>query len=192
MENQPYKKLLKFYGDHGKITGILIINQILTVLTLGIYYPWARASYMQYVYNETEYIDTRFVFHGTGKEMFIGFLKAIGVLIVMYGILFGCFFSGVGIIMLLGILLFFTAILLLAPIAIHGSLRYRLSRTSWRGIHFGYRGNLKEFIKLYLTHGLLTVITFGIYSSWFTVEVRKYVFNTCVLETFNLILKAQV
>ena len=61
------------------------------------------------------------------------------------------------------------------PLAIHGSARYRLSRTSWRGIHFGYRGDRKELMKLFVKGVLLSIVTFGIYSFWLAIEIRKYV-----------------
>ena len=175
MENTEFKKLLKFNGDHGQLIGLRIINNILTALTLGIYYPWARAAYLKYIYGETEYMGTPFIFHGTGKEMFIGFIKAIGIIVGLYVLLLVCIFSQVIALVLLGILVFYVAILVLIPIAIHGSNKYRLSRTSWRGIHFGYRGDLKEFLKLYLLEMLLTAVTLGIYASWMHVKVSKYI-----------------
>ncbi len=175
MENATFKKSLTFHGDHGKAVGMVIINYILTLITLGFYYPWAKASYLQYVYGESEYIDTRFVFHGTGKEMFIGFLKAIGVLILLVGFFALMMASGVGILMVIGGLVFYAALFIIMPLAIHGSNKYRLSRTSWRGIHFGYRGDLKEFVKLFLKEIVLVLLTFGIYSSWFHVTMRKYI-----------------
>ncbi|MBL7937688.1 MAG: DUF898 family protein, partial [Bacteroidia bacterium] len=109
------------------------------------------------------------------KEMFIGFIKAIGLLMGLYILLLLCVFSKIVVLMVVGILLFYIAILLLIPIAIHGSNKYRLSRTSWRGIHFGYRGNLGEFIKLYLLEGFLTIVTFGIYSAWMEVKITRYI-----------------
>lgn len=175
MENKEFKKLLKFNGDHSQLIGLRIINNLLTVLTLGFYYPWARASYLKYIYGETEFMNTSFIFHGTGKEMFIGFIKAIGLLMGLYILLLLCVFSKIVVLMVVGILLFYIAILLLIPIAIHGSNKYRLSRTSWRGIHFGYRGNLGEFIKLYLLEGFLTIVTFGIYSAWMEVKITRYI-----------------
>ncbi|WP_410482280.1 DUF898 family protein [Riemerella anatipestifer] len=56
---------------------------------------------------------------------------------------------------------------MIIPFAIHGSFRYRMSRTSYRGIRFGYRGNRKEFIKKFLKWTLFTIVTFGIYAAWF-------------------------
>ena len=173
--NREFRKLLKFDGDHSTLVGLRILNNILKVITLGLYYPWARASILEYMYGETEYMGTRFVFHGTGKEMFKGFIKAIGIIVLLYVFFILCGLTGSVVAAMFGLLVYLVGILLLIPIAIHGSQRYRLSRTSWRGIHFGYRGDMKEFIKLYLGHGFLTLITFGIYGAWFRVKVREYV-----------------
>jgi uncharacterized membrane protein YjgN (DUF898 family) len=38
---------LEFKGEGSAFFGILIVNWILTVLTLGFYYPWARAKQLQ-------------------------------------------------------------------------------------------------------------------------------------------------
>lgn len=175
MENTQFKKLLKFNGDHAQLIGLRIMNNILTVLSLGLYYPWAKTAYLKYLYGETEFMESRFTFHGTGKEVFVGFLKAMGLIIGMYIILIVCVMSQSVMAMLTAGILFILIMLLLVPIAIHGSNRYRLSRTSWRGIHFGYRGNLNEFIKLYLVETLLTMVTFGIYASWMQTKIISYI-----------------
>lgn len=175
MENNEYTKLLKFNGDNAKAIGLIIINQILTIITIGIYYPWAKAAYLKYVYGESEYMESRFEFHGTGKEMFKGFIKAVAFIIVVYGVLIACMLSLNKPLMVFGYLFFLTAIILVIPIAIHGSNKYRLSRSSWRAIHFGYRGDLKEFTKLFLKEIGLTLVTFGIYSAWMHASLRKYI-----------------
>jgi uncharacterized membrane protein YjgN (DUF898 family) len=125
METTAFKKLLKFNGDHGQLIGLRILNNILTALTLGIYYPWARAAYLKYVYGETEYLGTRFVFHGTGKEMFIGFIKAIGVVYGLYAFFFLCKLSQVPFLTIFSLIIVYVAFLFLIPIAIHGSNKYR-------------------------------------------------------------------
>jgi uncharacterized membrane protein YjgN (DUF898 family) len=177
-QNNEYRKSLTFYGDHAKAVGLVIINQILTVVTLGMYYPWAKASQLKYVYAESEYLDSRFEFHGTGKEMFLGFIKALAVIIILYAAFFAVSYYGValGIGFVIGAsLLFYAIIIALIPIAVHGSNKYRLSRSSWRGIHFGYRGELKEFAQLFFKEVILTIVTLGIYSAWMHVSVRKYI-----------------
>jgi len=174
---QTYSRQITFYGEGAKLFGIYIVNLLLTIITLGLYYPWAKASVLRYVYQETEFEGSRFAFHGTGREMFKGFIKAIGIFIVLYALLILAIFTKNNVIISFGFLFFYAAILLLVPIAIHGSLKYRMSRTSWRGIHFGYRGDLKEFIQQFVIGGLLTIATLGIYSFWFTINLRRYIFG---------------
>jgi uncharacterized membrane protein YjgN (DUF898 family) len=167
----------RFHGSGSKLFGIFFLNLIFIVLTLGIYYPWARAKLLQYLYGETELEGSRFQFHGTGKEIFWGFVKAIALLALLYAILTVFQFSAIEWVKVVSIILYFVAFLALIPFAIHGSLRYRLSRTSYKGIHFGYRGKLRELYWLMWKGLFLSAITLGIYTPWFTVSLRKYIIN---------------
>lgn len=177
MEKTDYHKLLKFHGDHNELVSLRILNNILQVFTLGLYYPWARAKTLRYMYGETEYLDTRFVFHGTGKEIFKGFIKAVLILLALYAVLIVTGMSDNTVLVVIGFLIFVIGLTALIPLAIHGSNRYRLSRTSWRGIHFGYRGKLNELYRVYITNSLLTLLTLGLYSAWFQVELKKYIYG---------------
>lgn len=166
---------LHFHGQGGKLFSIFLVNMILTVLTLGIYYPWARVAVMRYMYQETELDGSRFMFHGTGKELFLGFIKAL-LIFGSLNLLFILLLSTEDLILtIIGFLMFYSSMMTLIPIAIHGAASYRLSRTSWRGIHFGYRGSRSELMRRFHLDALLTLVTLGIYSAWLTVHVRRYV-----------------
>jgi len=78
---------------------------------------------------------------------------------------------------ILGLILFYLGIFAIMPLAIHGSYRYRMSRTSWRGIRFGYRGDRNDFVKSFFTWFLFLIITIGIYGAWFTVNLRNYLIS---------------
>ena len=198
------KHQLKFYGDGGKLFGIYIVNLLLTMVTLGFYYPWAKATKLQYMYQETEFAGSRFAFLGTGKEMFKGFIKAVIIFMVLYALILIPAFMHKPEYIIVGAILFYIGFIVLIPIAIHGSMRYRMSRTTWRGIHFGYRGNRNELVKEFIKGVLLTAVTIGLYGSWFTVKLRKYVignirlgnlkfsYNADGLEYFVLNLKGLV
>ena len=165
---------LAFKGKGGDLFVVLIVNMLLTFITLGLYYPWAKARKLSWYYEHTELDGHPFHFHGTGSEMFRGFIKAIALLLLIYGTyIVGVLMNEVTIV-LVGILVMFVGLLAFIPLVIHGSLRYRSSRSSWRGIHFGYRGQLRELYRICLRDGLLTLITLGIYASWFTINVRRY------------------
>lgn len=165
---------VEFHGKGSDFFGIIIVNWLLTVVTLGFYYPWAKANKLKYLYGETSLNGDRFAFHGTGKEMFKGFIKAIVFFILIYVLLFVFVFLKMP---WLGILFFYGGILAILPLAIHGSYRYRMSRTSWRGIRFGYRGNRNELIMNFFKWVFFTIITLGFYASWFSMNLRSYLLS---------------
>ncbi len=173
---QTPTRSLTFQGEGQKLFGIYIINLLLTLLTLGLYYPWARAALLQFYYRETELDGSRFTFHGTGKEMFKGFIKAL----LIFGVIYGQFYFFLQVMpryAWIGIILFYVGFLGILPYVFVGSMRYRLSRSSYRGIHFGFRGNVKGFMKMFYRDVFFTVLTFGIYGAWLTVHIRKYMID---------------
>lgn len=174
-KDMPFERELQFHGKGSKLFGIFIVNFLLIIITLGLYYPWAKAALLRYYYQETEFAGSRFTFHGTGKEMFIGFIKVVGMMIavmVFVGLLAATEIPALAIAGVLFMYAFFIGII---PFAMHGFLRYRTSRTSWRGIHGGYRGDLRTLVGIYFKGLLLTIVTFGIYGPWFAVTLRSYV-----------------
>lgn len=154
---------------------IFFKNVLFTLFTLGLYYPWAKVETLKYFYQTTDFKESRFVFHGTGNEIFKGFIKVYLLIIILYAFLIISTQSGDTTLSAIALLLFYAVLLLIMPLAIHGAVRYRASRTSWRGIHFKYLGDRKDMLKLFFKGFLLTIVTFGIYSSWFQVNIRKYV-----------------
>ena len=155
IEKQP--RSISFTGNGAALFGILVVNILLMIVTLGFYYPWAKARKLRYLFAETEFDSNRFTFHGTGKEMFMGFLKAVLLFVVVYGCFIGGLLSRNPFLLFVSPILFIAAILFITPMAIHGSMRYRMSRTSWRGIHFGYRGNRGELTSKFVGGVLLTI-----------------------------------
>jgi len=174
MENKPSPNLysLSFTGKGIELFRIQIVNAILTIITLGLYYPWAKAAKLQYLYSQTVFEDHPLAFTGTGKEMFKGFVKAIIFLIVGYGLFLFLLYIKQP---LIGILFFYLFLFAILPIAIHGSYKYRMAKTVWRGIRFGYVGKRKELFFLFIKGIFFTIITLGFYGAWFTIDLRRYV-----------------
>lgn len=175
METQLTHKPIDFHGKGSRLFSIQIINLLLTAITLGFYYPWARAAKMQYMYSQTEFFGNRFQFHGTGKEMFKGYIKALCILLVLFIVLFAGTLHYIN--PFIGLVIFYTGIILVTPLAIYGAVKYRTSRSSWRGIHFGYRGTRRNLFNKYYKGIVLSLITFGLYSPWFINNLRKEVIN---------------
>ncbi len=176
-EKHLEKTSIKYVGKGAEFAIIYFKNIILTILTLGLYYPWAKVEILKYHYQSTALDNSRFSFNGTGKEVFRGFIKVYIILISLYGFLFYSMQTQNEVLMFSAIGIFYLFLLLVVPFAIHGAVRYRSSRSSWRGIHFKYLGDRVEFFWLYIKGVLLTLVTIGIYGAWFQVDIRKYIFS---------------
>lgn len=177
---------ISFTGKGSEYFGIWFVNCLLTVLTLGVYHAWARARAIQYLSSKTVLEGDSFTYHGTGKQIFVGYLK----LIVIFAALYAVYTVGVVLkstsLILIGAGILFVGLMLVMPLAIHGAMRFRLSRTSWRGIHMGYRGSKTELFWLYLKGAALSVVTLGVYSSWFEVKLNAYVYGNARLGNVKL------
>ena len=167
---------LRFHRNGSSLFGIFVINVLLTLLTLGVYYFWGKAKIRRYMHSQTELHNSRFSNHTTGGELCIGWIKAI-ILIVTIVLIseIPSFFwedmthEWITLFAFYGLLLF-----VFLPLAIVGSLRFRLSRTSYRGIRFSFRGNSKTFFKIYYTGLLKTIFTLGLYYPYFETEIRQF------------------
>lgn len=168
---------LGFRGSGATLFGIHIVNVFLTLLTLGVYYFWGKVRVRNYLFSQTEFAGDRFGYHGIGRELFIGFLKAL----LLFGIpvaalnLAPAFLSGPWV-QTIAVILIYVLGLIFVPVAMVGTRRYRLSRTSWRGIRFSFRGRLVEFVRLFVAGTLLTMVTLGLYYPIFA--ARRYGFLT--------------
>jgi uncharacterized membrane protein YjgN (DUF898 family) len=167
---------LRFLGEGGELFGIFVVNVLLTLLTLGIYSFWAKVRTRRYLWGQTEFAGDRFGFHGTGRELFIGWLKAValfgGLVLItetILPLLWDSPLAGP-----LGELLLAIGFVALLPLAIIGSMRYRLSRTSWRGIRFSFHGEYRELLGVLLRSFLLTGLTLGLYLPFYQTNLRRF------------------
>ena len=166
---------LKFEGKGSELFGIFIDNFFLNLLTLGIYYPWAKAKQLRYYYSSTSINNSDFQFSGTGKEMFFGLAKALAVLFFL-NFAYEAIMAGMVMdwMLLLGGMLYFLFFWLLIVIASVGAKRYRMSRTSWRGIRFRFEGTFKETSMLIAKGWLMSILTLGLYYPYYRNRFQAY------------------
>lgn len=168
---------LFFHGSVGSLFGIQIVNIVLSLLTLGVYSFWGRVKVRKYLMSQTQFEGNRFAYHGTGKELLISFLKALivfGVPIGMVAVIRGLSNGGI-LFKTAATIVFFCIFMVLIPFATVAMRRYRLSRVSWHGVRFSFRGPAWDFIKLFSGGSLLTLITLGLYYPIFI--TKKHAFN---------------
>jgi uncharacterized membrane protein YjgN (DUF898 family) len=173
----------RFHGDGGSLFFLHLKNILLTIITFGIYTFWAKTEVRKYLYGQLSLGGDRFQYHGTGGELFKGWLKAAGIYIVLsFGAQFIAAAIGVGmddmyVPLVAAAVLALSVLFFLIPLALLGTRRYRLSRSSWRGIRFSFRGKLGEIVKLYGPGSLLTLFTLGLYFPVFEMRMRTYLVN---------------
>jgi uncharacterized membrane protein YjgN (DUF898 family) len=168
--------LLRFHGSGGELFGIFVVNVLLTLLTLGVYSFWAKVKTRQYLWGQTEFAGDRFSFHGTGRELFIGWLKAValfGGLVIITRMLLPAFWDNPNA-DAAGQILLAVGFVILLPLAIIGSMRYRLSRTSWRGVRFNFHGGYRELLGIMLRSFLLMGLTLGLYLPYYQTNLRRF------------------
>ena len=139
-EDQGYTAF-EFEGRWQEYAPIAFTNLLLAIVTLGIYRFWGKARTRRYLWSRTRFIDDRLEWMGTGMELFKGAIMALLLVVLpLFGLQLlaqslaarGQFALG-GLISVVQII----AVLLLVGVAMFRSLRYRLSRTYWRGIRGG-------------------------------------------------------
>ena len=169
------KDYFSFKGEGSQLLLIYLKNIFLSLFTLGLYIPWAIVNTAQYVYEHIEFKERRFAYTGTGKEIFKGFIMAILILIGAGLVIYLVNTLGSPMLSSLVIMLLYIGYIVAIPYILHKALKYDYANTTYAGIRFGYRGQLEEFIKLFLKGLFLTLVTLGIYGAWFTVEIKKYI-----------------
>jgi uncharacterized membrane protein YjgN (DUF898 family) len=142
---------LVYDGRLGELYKIFIVNVLLGLVTLGIYRFWGKTRMRRYLWSHLGYDGDRFEYTGTGGELFRGFLVVAAVLFVvglgMTGaqIALEVMFSDnpmMGVVVMQGsTFLLYVVFAYLAMVGQYMALRYRLTRSRWRGIRGGLAGS---------------------------------------------------
>jgi len=136
-----YVSDFEFDGNWREFAAIALPNLILTIATLGIYRFWATTRVRRYLWSRTTFMGDRLEWAGTGREMFRSGVAAVLVvlvplaianLLIRYLIVHKHTVAGQAL-SLVVLALFY----MLVGLAVFRGLRYRLSRTHWRGIRGG-------------------------------------------------------
>jgi len=176
VQSRPLTHRFAFHGDGASFFGIHLVTMFLSALTLGIYSFWGRVKIRRFLYSQTEFAGERFAYHGTGMELLKGWARASFLLGAVLGLNSLLFFlwddpASAWITQLIPLAL----VVMLAPLAIVGTLRYRFSRTSWQGIRFSFRGRVLDFAKVFVPAAVLNVVTLGLYFPFFLARILPYI-----------------
>jgi uncharacterized membrane protein YjgN (DUF898 family) len=125
---------IRFTGSGSEYFRIWIVNLLLTLVTLTLYLPFARARRMAYFQNNTFVGEDPLGFHADPWKMFRGYL-----VVAVFGVAYWAvtnFYPTFGWIALL-------VFMALWPLLWRASLQFRLRNTSWRGVRLAFMGDSK-------------------------------------------------
>ena len=126
---------LRFVGSGSEYFRIWIVNLLLTLVTVGLYYPFAKVRRLRYFHNATEVGGAPLSFHADPWKMFRGYVL-VALMLAAY--------SGAGHVSATAGLIAFVIVAALWPALWHSSMRFRLANTGWRGLRFRYTGTRKQ------------------------------------------------
>lgn len=133
LPDEPYQYDFYFYGTGTEYFKIWIVNLVLTILTLGIYSPWAKVRRLRYFYGNTELNDEPFDFTANPKRILLGRLIALGVYVAISVLgQFSPIIATIG-----GFL-----ILALFPWLMRSTLRFRARNSQYKNVRFAFMGSL--------------------------------------------------
>ncbi|GAA5531653.1 YjgN family protein [Deinococcus aluminii] len=158
---------LTFTGQAGEYFRLWIVNTALSIVTLGVYLPWARVRQRQYFYGHTWLDGQNFEYNANPVALLRGYL-IVGAFFLTYSVTAN-FDSTLWIAGGIGVLFFG-----LYPWLVMKSLRFVAASTTYRGLRFRYHGKAGG---AYLAYGLANIaalLTGGLALPWAWFMQRRY------------------
>jgi uncharacterized membrane protein YjgN (DUF898 family) len=147
-----------FTGTGGQLFGEVFVGMLLTIVTVGIYSPWFICKIIGFFYNNTVIsVDgskaLTLKFTGTGGDLFVTFI--VGYLLT---------------IVTLGIYQFWFQVNLMK--FTYGNTEVSTQNGSRFRVNFNGTGG--ELFGIHLVGIIVSIVTLGIYSFWFSVNLIKF------------------
>jgi uncharacterized membrane protein YjgN (DUF898 family) len=154
----PTGGIIHFRGQARRFWQLLAHGATLLTCTLGIYRFWLTTDIRRFLWANTELAGESFEYTGTARELLLGFLIAIAILVPLYAAFF-LLALGIGeLASLIGLLV----LTLLGQYAVYRARRYRLTRTVFRGVRFHQSGSAWRYAVCALLWWTLIALTVGL------------------------------
>lgn len=144
-------RALEFNGRGSEYFRIWIVNILLTIVTLTIYYPWAKVRTLRYFHGNTTLQARAFDYHATGKQLLPGYLISLVLVAIFVAVQTVFPVAGLALIAVLA---------LAVPWLIWKSVMFTMRMTSLSAVRFGFQGTAGGAYKSYLFWPLLMVAGF--------------------------------
>ena len=165
-----------YHGSVGPVARIAAANGFFSLLTLGFYRFWGKTRLRRYFWGHVSVGGDRLEYTGLAKELLIGFLIVIAVLIPVF-LLDGALQIALGPEspwlwaeqVVYGLLFWF-----LINLALFRARRYRLTRTRWRGIRFRQTGKSVKYALMAMVWQFLTALSLGLAFPVYRMKMQAY------------------
>jgi uncharacterized membrane protein YjgN (DUF898 family) len=170
------RTVLAYDGKISELFGIFLLNLLLTIITFGIFRFWAITRIRRYLWSHMRFEGTRLNYTGKGKELFLGFLLAMLILLLMFAgaaALAGLLAMVHPVLATIPMVVAYVGIFILFGAAHFSAQRYRLSRTEWRGIRGGMVGSAPRYGLAWVLYLLLVIVTLYQAIPWMQVGLAR-------------------
>ena len=162
-----------FSGSRREFFDLVKRGAALELVTLGFYRFWLLTDIRRHLWSNTLVDGDAAEYTGRGKELLIGFLVALAILVPVY---LGYFLIGLEAehyqaFASIPLIAFFY---LFGQFAIYRARRYRLTRTVWRGVRFWMTGSGWIYALQASLWGLLMILTLGLILPWRAAALERY------------------
>lgn len=171
--SKPPPMPVAFSGSRGEFFHLVKRGAGLELVTLGFYRFWLTTDIRRHLWTNTQIDGDGPEYTGRGRELLIGFLVALAILVPIYLAYFlvGLEAERVKAFASIPLVAFFY---LFGQFAIFRARRYRLTRTVWRGVRFWMSGSGWIYALKASLWGLLVMVTFGLALPWRTAALERY------------------
>jgi len=152
---------IQFLGFDKDYWRLWIRGSALLALTLGIYRFWLTTDTRRFLWSNTAVLGEPLEYTGTAREILIGFLIAVAILIPFYAFIFLLALTQ-GLIGQLAGVIGFALATVLGHYAVFRARRYRLSRTVYRGVRFHQTGSAWSYAIRAVLWWTLVILTLGL------------------------------
>src|SRR2546423_197787 len=163
----------RFTGRERAFWRLLIRGAVLLLVTLGIYRFWLATDVRRFLWSNTEIAGDGLEYIGTARELLLGFLIAIALLVPINMAFFLAAFSR-GVIGQISGLLALIALALLGQFAVYRARRYRLTRTVYRGIRFHQTGSAWRYSVCAIFWWGMIALTLGLAYPWAQASLERF------------------
>lgn len=162
-----------FIGDRGAFFRLVSRGAALELVTAGFYRFWLVTDIRRHLWSNTVIDGDAAEYTGRGKELLIGFLVAMAILVPIY---LGYFLIGIEAERFKEFASFplILAFYAFGQFAIYRARRYRLTRTIWRGVRFWMDGSGWAYAWRAVLWGFLVALTIGLALPWREAALERY------------------